>query len=109
VHARLRSGYRPQYPDPICFAAGESLVLGGRDTEWPQFVWATDARGRSGWVHESRLDGAVAVRDYDARELAADAGARVQLLEEAGGWWWSRDARGECGWLPARELDIETE
>ena len=109
MHAILRSDYRPQYPDPIRFAAGESLALGARDIEWPQFVWATDAHGRSGWVHESRFAGSVAVRDYDARELAADAGARVELIEEAGGWWWSRDARGTEGWLPARELDIEAE
>ena len=109
MHARLRCDYRPQYADPIRFAAGEPLVLGKRDTEWPEFVWATDVAGRSGWVHQDRLDGTRAARDYDARELHADAGARVRLIEAAGGWWWAEDERGLSGWLPERDLEFEPE
>jgi SH3-like domain-containing protein len=111
MRARLLRDYRTQYPDPIRFGAGERVVLGARDSEWPEFLWATDAAGRSGWVHEKYLCGSTgettARRDYDARELDADTGQTVELIEEAGGWWWSQAADGRSGWLPARDLDIE--
>ncbi len=113
MHARLLRDYRTQYPDPIRFGVGERVRVGARDTEWPEFLWATDATGRSGWVHERYLCGtagdSAARRDYDARELDADAGDTVQLIEEAGGWWWSQAADGRRGWLPARDLHIERE
>ncbi|MFY2763433.1 SH3 domain-containing protein [Arenimonas sp. MALMAid1274] len=107
MQARLLRNYRRQHANPIAFQAGETLVLGIRDNDWPEFLWATDARGRSGWVHQDRLDGNVAVRDYDARELDANAGDSVRLIEFAGGWWWAENEIGETGWLPERDLHIE--
>jgi SH3-like domain-containing protein len=111
--ARLVRDYRTQYHDPVRFARGESVLVGVRDSEWPEFVWATDAGGRSGWVHQRYLDGdhgeARATRDYTARELDATAGEEVHLIEEAGGWWWCENATGAQGWLPARDLQIGSE
>jgi SH3-like domain-containing protein len=111
--ARLLRDYCTQYRDPVAFAAGDAVQVGARDTEWPEFLWATDAKGRSGWVHQRYLDRdhgtALAARDYSARELDASAGESVQLIDEAGGWWWCEDDRGAQGWLPARDLQIELE
>ena len=111
-HARLLRDYRTQYHDPIRFARGEPVQVGRRDSEWPEFLWATDAQGRSGWVHQRYLDrdsgAAKATRNYSARELDATCGERVQLLDEAGGWWWCENTDGVQGWLPTRDLDIET-
>jgi hypothetical protein len=107
MQAKLRRDYRPRNRDPIAFKAGERVVLGIRDTDWPEFIQATDARGRSGWVHQDRLDGDLAVRDYDARELEANAGDVVRLIELAGGWWWAENEIGELGWLPERDLEID--
>ncbi|HSX60552.1 MAG TPA: SH3 domain-containing protein [Tahibacter sp.] len=113
MYAVLLRDYRTQYRDPVRFSRGEPVTLGARDTEWPEFIWATDAAGRSGWVHERYLDGdrgtVAAARDYTARELDADAGERVRLIEEAGGWWWAENDRGAQGWLPARDLSMEQE
>jgi hypothetical protein len=113
MRARLLRDYRTQYHDPVRFARGEAVQLAQRDTEWPEFIWATDAGGRSGWVHQSYLDAdggtATAVRTYSARELDAAADERVRLIEQAGGWWWVENERGEQGWLPARDLSIEQE
>ena len=47
------------------------------------------------------------LRDYDARELDANAGDSVRLIEFAGGWWWAENEIGETGWLPERDLHIE--
>jgi len=112
--ATVLRDYRTQYTDPVRFARGEIVTLGARDTEWPQFVWATDAGGRSGWVHERWLDtadatSATAVRDYTAQELDAVGGERVHLIEEAGGWYWVENESGAQGWLPARDLSMERE
>src|SRR5690606_13099600 len=108
--ARLVRDYRCQYADPVRFARGETVTVGARDSEWPEFLWATDAAGRSGWVHERWLDAdhgtARATRDYSARELDARAGAEVRLIEQAGGWWWCENASGAQGWLPARDLEM---
>lgn len=105
--------YRTQYHDPVRFERGDRIVAGARDTEWPEFIWATDPAGRSGWVHQSYLAGesgtVTATRDYTARELDADAGERVRLIEQAGGWWWVENERGAQGWLPARDLSMEQE
>lgn len=113
MRATLRRDYRTQYADPVRFARGETVGVGRRDDEWPQYLWATDAGGRSGWVHERFLDAdagtARATRDYTARELDARAGDAVRLLEEAGGWWWCENEHGAQGWLPARDLEIECE
>jgi SH3-like domain-containing protein len=111
ARATLRRDYRTQYHDPIGFLRGETVRLGERDGEWPEFIWATDARGRSGWVHQRYLDRdhgeAIATCDYDARELDARAGECVELVEEAGGWWWAKNTEGAQGWLPARDLAME--
>ena len=111
ARATVLRDYRSQYAQPIAFVAGESVQLGQRDSEWPEFIWATDPRGNSGWVHERYLDRdhgtAIAIRDYSARELDAEAGQVLELVEEAGGWWWAKNNDGAQGWLPARDISIE--
>ncbi|MBL8297581.1 MAG: SH3 domain-containing protein [Rhodanobacteraceae bacterium] len=111
--AVLLRDYHTQYPDPVCFVRGDAIVAGARDTEWPEFIWATDPAGRSGWVHQSYLSAdrgsVLGLRDYSARELDASAGERVRLIEQAGGWWWAENERGVQGWLPARDLSMELE
>lgn len=103
--------YRTQYPDPVTIAVGEVVVLGARDTEWPQFIWGTDRCGRSGWIPERVLGGDAGtvrcIEAYSARELDVDVGDDVRLLRETGGWWWCENARGAQGWVPATHLQIE--
>ncbi len=111
MKARLLRAYARQHADPIVFRAGDVVLVGVRDEEWPEFWWATDPRGRSGWVHRQFIAGTegmtTATRDYDACELDAAEGDIVELIEEAGGWWWSVDVHGQRGWLPARDLEIQ--
>ncbi len=107
MHAKLSANYRAKYRNPVAVVSGESVILGIRDVDWPEFIWATDPRGRSGWIHQSCLEGNVLNRDYDARELDANAGDAVRLIELLGGWWWAENEIGERGWLPERVLAIE--
>lgn len=115
MRAVVLADYRSQYPDPIAFARGTVVRLGERDSEWPAFAWTTLDDGRAGWAPLDWLrplgpaaDGtaqAQALRDYDARELDVDAGQRLRLIDELGGWWWAQRDDGAQGWVPARHLE----
>ena len=107
MHATLRHDYRPEHRDAIAFAAGDRITLGRPDADWPGYVEATDARGRRGRVPLDRLDGDLAVREFDGRQLEGNGGDTVQLLELVGGWWWAENAIGEKGWLPEHALLID--
>ena len=108
MHARLSANHRTRYRNPVAVVSGEKVILGIRDVDWPEFIWATDPRGRSGWVHQGFLDGDTVSRDYDGREIDGNEGDSVRLIELAGGWWWAENEIGERGWLPERVLAIET-
>ena len=104
----LLSDHRPTYPDPIEVRAGDSVILGRRDDEYPGWTWATAADGRCGWMPDSlfdvRGDRAVATRDYSARELAAKKGETVEVVEDFAGWARVVASDGRAGWIPTNRL-----
>jgi hypothetical protein len=101
------------YADPIDIRAGEPLVTGQTDPEWPGWIWCTDPRGRSGWTPIDSIhvaaDGKTGTItcDFTARELTVREGDVVTPLRVLHGWCWARDARGNEGWLPAAHLARE--
>lgn len=103
---RVISGYTRVYPDPIELRAGESVVLGQEDDEYPGWVWCTDQRGRSGWVSLTIVDrdAAIAREDYSAAELSAEPGEVLLVDREESGWALCRNAAGERGWIPLANL-----
>ena len=92
------------YPDPIRGTAGDKLVLGRRDDEFPGWVWVTSASSHSGWVPESwlRVEGDIGVllSDYNATELLLTPGDTVigEIVES--GWLWATATDGRTGWVP---------
>ncbi len=96
--------HRPSYPDPAQFKAGDVLRLGGRDYEYPGWIWVKTDDGGQGWAPLKYIDisgdAPTAKRDYSARELDTEVGDVVELLETLNGWVWVRDYRRECGWIP---------
>ncbi len=116
THTRYRttSAYAAKYADPIRFESGELIKLGGRDTEFPEFLWATDAQGREGWVHQSKFlvtseKNAVTTAHYNAVELTVRSGELVDAEEALGDWSWCRNSSGKEGWLPNHLLERVTE
>ena len=83
MYARLSTNHRARYRNPLAVVAGEKVILGIRDVDWPEFIWATDPRGRSGWIHQGFLDGDTVVRDYDAREIDGKLKAQASIQGEA--------------------------
>jgi uncharacterized protein CbrC (UPF0167 family) len=83
-----------------------------RPTEWPGWLWCERGDGVSGWAPESWvvIEGGSCrfLRDYDATELAVEAGERVEVEFEESGWAWVRKEDGERGWLPRECLDCNT-
>jgi len=110
------AGRRPTYEHPIAFDAGTPLTVTRNDDEWPDFHWCVTPKGGEGWVLRSAfalvgdvsLDAlpaqAVAVADYDARELALVPDERLLVGDEQGGWRWCYSATGATGWVRKADL-----
>ena len=116
THTRYRttSAYTAKYSNPIHFESGEVITLGGRDTEFPEFLWATDEHGREGWVHQSKFlltsgKRAVTTAHYDAIELSVRAGELVSAEEALGDWSWCSNSEAQKGWLPNYLLERVTD
>ena len=116
THTRYRttSAYTAQYSNPICFESGEVIMLGGRDAEFPEFLWATDEQGREGWVHQSKFlltseKKAVTTAHYDATELSVRSGELVSAEEALGDWSCCSNSEGQTGWLPNHLLERVTD
>ena len=100
--------YQAQYPDPIFFAAGETIEVGDADPEFPEWLWCRAPSGKKGWVHRSFLADSTGVttgtRDYSARELTVTGGERGESIESLDGWVCLRLESGEKGWLPENHV-----
>ena len=108
---RVVRAYTAQYPDPITVRAGDRVVVGADDPEFPGWWWCTGPDRRAGWVPAElmRREGAegVMLRDYTARELGVQAGVEVVVHEVVSGWAWVSVADGRAGWLPQSCLAAE--
>jgi hypothetical protein len=101
---RVNRAYRQSCDRPLQAAAGERLSYERRASEWPGWLWCTDAAGRSSWVPEAwvslEANRCVLQRDYSAVELDVEPGEllRVELTES--GWAWVTRRTGSRGWVP---------
>jgi len=98
------------YQDPIKVAAGQRLMLSGREDVWGghRWLWAVAEDGREGWIPDdlvTEVDGqTVAGRAYSAIELTCAAGEAVEVLWHTHGWAWCRKGDGDAGWVPLKNL-----
>ncbi len=100
--------HRTQFTNPIHFKAGEKVLVGKRDEEYPGWIWTTLASGNSGWAPEELLSisgaTAVALADYDATELPTESGERVRVIFAMLEWAWVRNSASREGWVPLKTL-----
>jgi hypothetical protein len=93
---------------------GESVVVGHRNQQYPEFLWCAAEDGHAGWVPEQFLHmdtdkEATALRDYDASQLTVVKGELVEALEHVGVWIRCRNHAGTEGWVPEHCLEaVET-
>jgi hypothetical protein len=84
---------------------GDSLAVGHRNQQHPEFVWSASEDGHHGWVPEDYIEivgghDAVARRDYDSTHLTVVSGERLEVLEQVGDYLLCRNATGVKGWVP---------
>jgi hypothetical protein len=105
----VKKSYQSQYPDPLNLHVGEKVTLGDKVSEWPGWLWCTDSNGKSGWVPGAYIrrhdDTGVIVVEYDATELGAESGDKIEVLRRESGWAWCRRPDGREGWLPLEVLE----
>jgi hypothetical protein len=86
--------------------AGDSLAVGHRNQQHPEFVWSATEDGHHGWVPEDYLEmtgarSAVARRDYDSTHLTVVVDEDLTVLEQVGDYLLCRTAAGVTGWVRA--------
>lgn len=109
---RVMARARHEIPDRahLRLAIGDEVQVGDRDTEWPEFVFVTAARG-TGWVpsrHLSQPSGPATVNTaYDTTELPTQVGEVLEVVTEdlVSGWLWCRSSSGREGWVPMSTLE----
>lgn len=95
------------YPDPITLAKDAPVTLTGQEDIWEghRWLWAVAPDGRAGWVPDSLIRDATALRDYTATELSCRVGETLTLHHNTHGWAWCTANDGRAGWVPLRCLD----
>ncbi|MGB7425572.1 MAG: SH3 domain-containing protein, partial [Ornithinimicrobium sp.] len=102
-----------EIPDrpPLKLKVGDTVRAGDRDTEWPEFVFATAVDGGTGWVpvrHLSQPTGTATVQTmYDTTELPTQVGEVLEVVTEdvESGWLWCRSGSARQGWVPIRTVE----
>ena len=107
MHVLAIVAHRSAYPDPIRFEAGDRLIIGERDDEYPGWIRVSTADGNVGWAPEQLIETlsstrGVATCTYTARELDTVVGDVLVCHRELNGWLWVENARGETGWVPRK-------
>ncbi|MCE1252946.1 MAG: hypothetical protein LWX83_05285 [Anaerolineae bacterium] len=110
--AEVKLAYQAVYAQPIQMRAGDSLVPGREDTQYPGWIWCSHPSGRSGWTPLAYISihgaTATALTDYDASELTAAAGEVLTLLSLLNGWYWAEKTDGSAGWIPAEHVTLKS-
>jgi SH3-like domain-containing protein len=106
--AEIIQAYTSQYPDPICFGAGEAVQVLRGDAEFPGWFWCRASSGKEGWVHRSFLAAetgdTTSTQAYSAKELSVSAGARGTVCQSLDGWVLLKLDGGDEGWIPESHL-----
>jgi hypothetical protein len=103
--------HKSNYPNPISFQKGDSLIIEKKDTEFQNWMWVTTKDGNQGWAPVQYLQiideqKAVAGKDYTAIELDTGVGDELLLHYELNDWGWVEKKDGACGWVPMKTTQI---
>jgi len=109
THVRVTTSRARDHIENIRFRAGDDLVVGRRNQQYPEFVWCATEDGHAGWVPELRIQmtdpgEAVATGDYHAAQLTVVRDELLELLESTASWCRCRNRNGGEGWVPAAIL-----
>ena len=103
--------HRSNYPNPIHFKKGESLMIGKKESEYEGWIWVRTKDGNRGWAPLQYLqieagNKAIAKQDYSAKELDTHLGDELHLHCELNDWGWVEKSDGSCGWVPIKTTKL---
>ena len=80
---RVATSRARDHVENIRIRDGESIVVGHRNQQYPEFLWCAAEDGHAGWVPEQFLHmdtdkEATALRDYDAAQLTVVKGETLE-------------------------------
>ncbi len=109
TRVRVTTSQARDHIENIRFRAGDELVVGHRNQQYPEFVWCAAEDGHAGWVPEALIQitgpgEAIATGDYHAAQLTVVKGELLDMLERTAGWLRCRNGSGADGWVPAAIL-----
>jgi len=109
TRVRVTTSRARDHIENIRFRAGDDLVVGRRNQQYPEFVWCAAEDGHAGWVPEMRIrmtgpGEAIATGDYHAAQLTVVKGELLDMLECTASWCRCRTGSGAEGWVPAAIL-----
>ncbi|TQV82100.1 SH3 domain-containing protein [Denitrobaculum tricleocarpae] len=99
------------YSPALSVRAGETVTLGAKDADWPEWIWCRNSEGLGGWLPASSLssqtegEAAKLLTDFDTIELTVKEGEELEGVEERGGWIWCRSHIGMEGWVPLDHVE----
>ncbi|NKI35592.1 hypothetical protein HFP89_10490 [Wenzhouxiangella sp. XN79A] len=112
-HYLVIRDHTSEYPEPITFDKGASLVVGERydgPEGWDDWLFCEAKGQKGGWVPAQIIEivsgtHARALEDYTARELDVRKGELLVGTRALNGWaWCTRTDCSESGWVPLANL-----
>ncbi|WP_281558001.1 SH3 domain-containing protein [Thalassomonas sp. RHCl1] len=110
MKAIVTQAHESNYPDPVKFKCGDTLVLGEVDIEFPNWIKVTTTDGNTGWAPLQYIsacsdgEAGVAQSDYDANELNTVPGEELKVMFELNEWFRVMNSRGVLGWVPVKTV-----
>ena len=112
--ARVIKEYQSKYPETMVFKKGEYVQRDVKESMWKGWVWCYNNEKIYRWVPKHYLkstqdkqNGHVLLKEYNAKELSVIKGDKLMLLYEESDWAWARNQKGEQGWIPLENIQIE--
>ncbi len=114
-HVRVTTSCTREQVQEVRVREGDSVAVGHRNQQHPDFVWAATEDGHHGWVPEEYLEmtgkqSAVVRRDYDSSHLTVVEDEELDVIEQVGDYLLCRTEAGVEGWVPVSCVhDVEEE
>ena len=108
---KVIKSYQSPYPDPIIFKRNDSVKVGRKsedDPDWQNWIWCEGDQNRKAWVPEQyiTIDGVngTFIRDYNAMELDVSPGETLAVFEKINGFGMAEKSNEKRGWVPLKNL-----
>ncbi|QUM78807.1 hypothetical protein HWV00_21270 (plasmid) [Moritella sp. 24] len=108
----VKTIHKSDYPNPISFSEGESLILGHLDTEFIGWIRTITKDGNEGWAPVDYIEMSqcktkgIAKSNYNAFELDTEINESLRVISELNEWFFVINASYEKGWVPMETVGI---